>query len=189
MFDYFICEVHWLLIESGQTFFILITEFQHIFHTNNVWCPWQALLEDKTTSPRNSITYYKTKSLMSYVSVSRNNFEIAPKLQHKLKWSVHGITIIMHSASLVFPTQTKKSMDFLTFILQVYIRKIRISWKNHLSSLIRLPKFTSIKMAEKCHQCLSFTIENPFFENCCFGRLMTNVFFNWFWSFLCIPAI
>ena len=28
----------------------------------------------------------------------------------------------------------KKSMDFFTFILQVYMRQIRISWKNHLSS-------------------------------------------------------
>ena len=39
-----------------------------------------------------------------------------------------------HSMFLVFPTQTKISMDFFTFTLQVYIRQIRISWKNHLRS-------------------------------------------------------
>ena len=35
--------------------------------------------------------------------------------------------ITYHSVFLVFPTQTKKSMDFFTFILQLYIRQIRIS--------------------------------------------------------------
>ena len=35
--------------------------------------------------------------------------------------------ISTHSVFLVFPTQTKKSMDFFTFILQAYIRQIRIS--------------------------------------------------------------
>ena len=34
---------------------------------------------------------------------------------------------IYHSVPLVFPTQTKKSVDFFTYILQVYMRQIRIS--------------------------------------------------------------
>ena len=55
-------------------------------------------------------------------------------------------------------------------------------------SVIRLPKFTSIDMAEKCQR-LSFSIENLFFEDYCFRGLTTDGFFNWSWSFLCIPAI
>ena len=31
-------------------------------------------------------------------------------------------------------------------------------------------------MAKKCHQRLSFGIENPFFEDYCFGSLMTDGF-------------
>ena len=31
-------------------------------------------------------------------------------------------------------------------------------------------------MAEKCHQCLSFSIENMFFEDYCFGSLMIDSF-------------
>ena len=46
------------------------------------------------------------------------------------------------------------------------------------TSVIRLPKFTSIDMVKKCNPCLSFSIENPFFEDYCFGSLMTDGFFN-----------
>ena len=75
----------------------------------------------------------------------------------------------VHSVLRVFPTQTKKSMGFFTFIFQNQLKK---------TSVIRLPKLTSINIAKKCHQCQSFSIENPFFENYCFGSLMTDGFFN-----------
>jgi len=39
-------------------------------------------------------------------------------------------------------------------------------------------KFTSTDITEKCHQRLSFSVENPFFEAYCFGTLMTDGFFN-----------
>ena len=46
------------------------------------------------------------------------------------------------------------------------------------TSVIRLPKFTIVKMARKGHQHASFSIENLFFEDFCFGSLMTDVFVN-----------
>ena len=57
------------------------------------------------------------------------------------------------------------------------------------TSVIRFPKITSINMAEKCHQRASYSIENQFFEDYCIGSLISDGFFNWFWSFLCIFAI
>ena len=39
-----------------------------------------------------------------------------------------------HSVTLILLTRTRESMDFFTFMLQVYIRKIRMSWKKHLLS-------------------------------------------------------
>ena len=44
------------------------------------------------------------------------------------------------------------------------------------TSYIRLPKFTSIDMAKKCHHRPIFSIENLFFEDHCFGSPMTDVF-------------
>ena len=35
--------------------------------------------------------------------------------------------------------------------------------------VIRLPKFTTVNMARKCPEHASFSIENLFFENYCFG--------------------
>ena len=65
-------------------------------------------------------------------------------------------------------------------LFQFYIAGIYKTDQNQLKkpSVTRFPKFTSIDMAEKCHQCLSFKIENPFFEDYCFGSLMTDGFFN-----------
>ena len=55
---------------------------------------------------------------------------------------------------------------------------------NHQASKIHF-----YKLAKKSHQWTSFSIENPRFEDYCFGSLMTDGFFNWFWSVLYIPAI
>ena len=44
------------------------------------------------------------------------------------------------------------------------------------TSVIRLPNFTTVNMARKCHQQASFSIEHLFFEDYSFGSLMTDVF-------------
>ena len=54
-------------------------------------------------------------------------------------------------------------------IVQIHSRK---------TSAIRLPKFTTVNIARKGHQHTCFSIENLFFEDYCFGSLMTDVFFN-----------
>ena len=54
--------------------------------------------------------------------------------QTLLPYNVGQYTVVVHSVPLVFLTKTKKSMDFFTFVLQIYIRQIRISWKNYLPS-------------------------------------------------------
>ena len=54
------------------------------------------------------------------------------------------------------------------------------------TSVIRLPKFTTVNMARKCHQRASFSIENLFFEDYSIGSLMTDVFLDWFWAALYI---
>ena len=46
------------------------------------------------------------------------------------------------------------------------------------TSVIRLPKFTTVNMARKWHQRASFSIENLFFEDYSFGSLMTDVFLD-----------
>ena len=67
-------------------------------------------------------------------------------------------------------------------LFHFYIAGIYKTDQNQLKkpSVIRFPKFTSIDMAEKCHQRPSFSIENMFFEDYCFGTLMTDGFLNWF---------
>ena len=92
-----------------------------------------------------------------------------------------------HSVFLVFPTQSKKSMDFFTFILQVYMRQIRISWKNHLSSCLQNSnpqknRFSILKFACLFVFFSQFTIVN-------FGSPITDGFFNWFWTVLCIATL
>ena len=46
------------------------------------------------------------------------------------------------------------------------------------TSVIRLPKFTTVNMARKCHQGASFSIEKLFFEHLSFGSLTTDVFID-----------
>ncbi len=46
------------------------------------------------------------------------------------------------------------------------------------TSVIGLPKFTTVNMARKCPQHASFRIENLFFEDYCFGSPMTDVFLD-----------
>ena len=46
------------------------------------------------------------------------------------------------------------------------------------TSVIRLPKFTNINMARKCHQQANFSIESLFFEDYSFGSLMTDIFLD-----------
>ena len=46
------------------------------------------------------------------------------------------------------------------------------------TSVIRLPKFTIVNMAENCHQPASFSKENTFFVDYFFGSLMSDIFFN-----------
>ena len=46
------------------------------------------------------------------------------------------------------------------------------------TSVIKLPKLITVNMARKGHQHLSFSMENLFFEEYCFGNLMTDVFFD-----------
>ena len=46
------------------------------------------------------------------------------------------------------------------------------------TSIIRLPKFTTVNVARKCHQRASFSIENLLFEDYSFGSLMTDVFLD-----------
>ena len=43
-------------------------------------------------------------------------------------------------------------------------------------SVIGLPKFTTVNMDRQYPQHVSFSIENLFFEDFCFGSLMTDVF-------------
>ena len=45
-------------------------------------------------------------------------------------------------------------------------------------SVIGLPKFTIVNMAENCHQPASFSKENMFFVDYFFGSLMSDIFFN-----------
>ena len=52
------------------------------------------------------------------------------------------------------------------------------------TSVIRLLKFTIVNMARKGHQHANFSIKNLFFEDYCFGSLMTDVFLDWFWTLL-----
>jgi len=46
------------------------------------------------------------------------------------------------------------------------------------TSVIGLPKFTSVNMAENCHPTKSFSKKNMFFEDYLFGSPMSDVFFN-----------
>ena len=46
------------------------------------------------------------------------------------------------------------------------------------TSVIKLPKFTSINIVGKFHQRASFITENLFFEDNSFGSLMTDVFLD-----------
>ena len=46
------------------------------------------------------------------------------------------------------------------------------------TSVIRLPKFTTVNMARKWNQQASFSIENLFFEDYSFGSLMTDIFLD-----------
>ena len=80
----------------------------------------------------------------------------------------------IHNAPLLFLTQTKKSMDFFTFILQLCLKQFRIRCKKN--SVIGLPKFTIVIMTENWHQLASFSKENLFFEDYSFGSPMSDVF-------------
>ena len=46
------------------------------------------------------------------------------------------------------------------------------------TSVIRLPKFTTVNMARIWHQRASFSIENLSFEDYSIGNLMTDVFLD-----------
>ena len=46
------------------------------------------------------------------------------------------------------------------------------------TSVIKLPQFTTVIMAKKCHQRASFSMENLFFEHYSSGSLMTDVFID-----------
>ena len=65
-------------------------------------------------------------------------------------------------------------------LFHFYITSIYKTDQNQLKkpSVIRVPKFTSIDMAEKCHQRPSFSIEYLFFEDYYIGTLMRDGFFN-----------
>ena len=65
-------------------------------------------------------------------------------------------------------------MAFFTFV--VIVQNNSESVKK--TSVIGLPKFTIVNMAENCHQPTSFSKENMFFENYFFGSQM--FFFNGF---------
>ena len=46
------------------------------------------------------------------------------------------------------------------------------------TSVIRLPKFTTVNITRKWHQRASFSIENLFFEDYSVGSLMADVFLD-----------
>ena len=87
----------------------------------------------------------------------------------------------------IFYNPNKKDHGLFHFYIAVIFKKDQNQLQK--TSVIGLPEFTSINMAEKCHQWASFSIENPFFEDYSFGSPMRNGFFNWFWSVLHITAI
>ena len=60
----------------------------------------------------------------------------------------------------------------------IYIPKT-VQNQSRNTSVIRLPKFTTVNMTRKWHQGTSFSIENLFFfEDYSFGSLMTDVFLD-----------
>ena len=78
-------------------------------------------------------------------------------------------------------------MDFFTFVTYAYVKQIRIRQKTICQQSSNKFEISIVKMAQKCCQIKNrniFSMENPFFEDCCFGRLLTDGFFRLFWTVL-----
>ena len=105
-----------------------------------------------------------------------------------LFWLLGVIHKLHHPSQCVpgFSNPNQKVHELFHFYIAVMYKTDQNQLKK--KSVIRLPKF-SINTVEKCHQWASFTKENLFFEDYCFGSLIKDVFFNWFWSVLYITAI
>ena len=59
----------------------------------------------------------------------------------------------------------------------LYIHE-KVQNQSRKTSVIRLPKFTTVDMAREWHQRASFSIENLVFEDYPSGSLMTDVFLD-----------
>ena len=66
-------------------------------------------------------------------------------------------------------------MDFLVLGVFIYMKSSESVKK---TSVIGLPKFTTVNMARKWNQRASFSIENLFFEDYSFRSLMTDDFLD-----------
>ena len=69
----------------------------------------------------------------------------------------------------------QSSMSLFAIGLFLYIRET-VQNQKRKTSAIRLPKFTTVNMAWKCHQHASLSIKNLFFEDYLLGNPMTDFF-------------
>ena len=86
-----------------------------------------------------------------------------------------GIAYITQCIAGIFNLDQK--FHGLSCIWGLYIHET-VQNQSRKTSVIRLPKFTTVNMARIWHQRASFSIENLFFEDYSFGSLMTNVFLD-----------
>ena len=102
-----------------------------------------------------------------------SDYSMLPQLQKNL--SLHKCYFYTQCAPGFFNPNQK-----VHGIFHFYVEGLYKTDQNQFEkpSVIRLPKFTSVDMTKKCHQRLSFSKENPFFEDYCFGSLLTDGFFN-----------
>ena len=108
------------------------------------------------------------------------------------KWGLNNCSVMKCSKSANIPYTVPPS----TFNLDQKFHGLSCFWgidihktvqnQSRKTSVIRLPKFTTVNMARKWHQRPSFSIDNLFFEDYFFGSLMTDIFLDWFLTFLFI---
>ena len=73
--------------------------------------------------------------------------------------------------------QPRPNVPWTFLLVGVDMHEI-IKNQSRKTSFIRLPKFTTVNIARKCHQGASFSIKKVFFEDYFFGSLMKDVFLD-----------
>ena len=92
------------------------------------------------------------------------------------QFSLHLLLDYFTKCAPAFSKPNQKVHGLFLFYIAVICKTDQNQLKR--PSVIGLPKFTSMNLVEKCHQQTIFSIENQFFEDYCFGSLMTDDFFQ-----------